>query len=75
VYYNRNRDFIAIDGATTNFTYEGPDGKVYNVYRGFGVEGRDNIRGNIRNNDIYFQTSVQLIYILPQRANYSKYRR
>lgn len=75
VYYNRPRDFVAIDGATTNFTYEGPDGKVYNVYRGFGVEGRDNIRGNIRNNDIYFQTSIQLIYILPQRTNYSKYRR
>lgn len=74
-YYGSLRNFEAISSATSNYTYEGSDGQVYNVFAGYGSEGLDNIRGNKKDNDVYIVTSVQVIYILPKKESRGKYRR
>lgn len=74
IYYDRVRNWQVIERTTSDYSYTGPDGKVYNVYAGFGVGGKDNIRGK-KANDKFIVTSIQILYILPAQTSKSKYRR
>ncbi len=62
-----------LDG-TTNYvpplrTYLGRDGEVYTSYEGFGNDLLpDNIRGNVRDNDVVFVTGFVLRYIIPREG-------
>ena len=77
----QNRDFTLINNtvSTTTYVSEG-DGQSYNVFLGFGQrrdgEGLDpgNIRGNKKDDDIYFVTSIQLTYILGGQFGRAKFR-
>ncbi|MDQ3535142.1 MAG: DUF6089 family protein [Bacteroidota bacterium] len=75
IFYNEPRNFNVIDRTTTEYTYTGPDGKIYNVFAGYGVEGKDNVRGKSEANDKIFMATIQITYILPARQSKSKYRR
>ncbi len=72
--YGELRNFSVIDNTTTDYSYTGPDGKVYNVFAGYGVEGKDNVRGK-KSNDKFIATTIQIIYILPGQISRAKYRR
>lgn len=50
-------------------TYTGQDGEVYNSYLGFGNDQfPDNIRGNVRDNDVFMVTGFTLRYIIPREG-------
>jgi Domain of unknown function (DUF6089) len=51
------------------YTYNG-----YTVQAGYGSEGKDNIRGNKNNRDIYMVTSIRLTYILGATFHKAKFR-
>lgn len=60
---------------TTDHTYTSSlDGQTYTIFAGYGHEHPDNTRGNSKDNDIYFVTSIKLTYILGGTFRNAKFR-
>lgn len=62
-----------LDGVTDYMppltTFRGADGQLYTSYVGFGNDlFPDNIRGNIRDNDVFMVTGFTLSYIIPREG-------
>jgi hypothetical protein len=55
-------------------TIVGRDGQNYTVINGYGSEFRDNIRGNKKDNDVYFVTTIKVAYILGATFTRAKFR-
>ena len=57
------------------YTYVGRDGNTYEtIAPGYGHEFRDNIRGNKKDNDVYFVTSIKVSYIIGATFTRAKFR-
>jgi hypothetical protein len=52
----------------------GRDGQNYTVINGYGSELSDNIRGNKKDNDVYFVTTIKVAYILGATFTRAKFR-
>ena len=64
---------VAGNPATT-YTYSTGALAGLNVEAGYGSEGKDNIRGNKNNKDVYMVTSIRLTYILGATFHKAKFR-
>jgi hypothetical protein len=73
---NQPRDFTRIDEVTREQTYVSPyDGNTYTVFAGYGSDTHpDNIRGNIKNDDVLLYTQIRISYILGGSFMRAKYR-
>ncbi|HNP17574.1 MAG TPA: DUF6089 family protein [Fulvivirga sp.] len=61
-------------GDVSTQSFIGRDGQSYTVINGYGSEFRDNIRGNKKDNDVYFVTSIKLAYIIGATFTRAKFR-
>jgi hypothetical protein len=62
-----------IVGNTTTFVSD-YDGKTYTAVSGYGQQGGAPMRGNPRNNDLYFVTSFKVTYIIGGSFRNAKFR-
>lgn len=62
-----------LNPSNTN-TYVGRDGNSYTVISGYGQEFPENVRGNVKDKDIYTTTTVRVSYIVGKTFNRAKFR-
>ena len=68
------RDFEAINQTASLYTYTSDyNGETYTVYRGYGHEHPDNLRGD-QSNDQLFVTTIRISYILTGSFQRAKFR-
>jgi hypothetical protein len=65
---------VAGNPPTSAYTYTTGSLAGLNVQAGYGSEGKDNIRGNKKNKDVYMVTSIRLTYILGATFHKAKFR-
>ena len=56
------------------YDYVGKDGVTYDRIRGFGFESPENVRGNRKENDLYFVTTVKVAFIIGASFRKAKFR-
>ena len=56
------------------YDYVGKDGVTYDRIRGFGFESPKNVRGNRKENDLYFVTTVKVAFIIGASFRKAKFR-
>lgn len=56
------------------YTFTGTDGNTYTRIAGFGYEDPENLRGNKKENDLYFVTSIKVAFIIGASFRRAKFR-
>lgn len=60
--------------AANTYTFVGRDGATYTRIAGFGYEHSENLRGNRKENDLYFVTSIKVAFVLGATFRRAKFR-